>query len=167
MDDVLAQSAIDAVSQWQYDPPANAPIAFNVTVSFAPESAPVVIAPNSNDAIGGSARSGAIPPPPPPPPPPSPWANAIRVGKGKPTLLKRVNPVYPQAAQDAKIQGVVILDARIDETGRVSDLRVLRSIPELDAAAMDAVRQWEYEPALLNGQAVPVLLTITVAFTLS
>jgi protein TonB len=64
------------------------------------------------------------------------------------------------------VQGVVILDVLIDENGRVSDARVLRSLPMLDAAAIDAVRQWEFTPTLLNGRAVPVIMTATVQFTL-
>jgi protein TonB len=66
----------------------------------------------------------------------------------------------------AKVQGVVILETTIDGDGRVSDVRVLRSIPELDQAAMDAVRQWEFTPTLLNGAPTPVVVTVTVQFTL-
>ena len=64
----------------------------------------------------------------------------------RPTKVKHVSPVYPPAARDAKITGVVILEARIGADGRVLDARVLRSIPELDQAALDAVKQWEYTP---------------------
>ena len=64
------------------------------------------------------------------------------------------------------MQGVVIIEATIGPTGRVQDASILRSIPLLDAAALEAVRQWEYTPTLLNGMPVPVLMTITVNFTL-
>jgi protein TonB len=60
----------------------------------------------------------------------------------------------------------VILEATIGLTGMVEDVRILRSIPLLDAAALEAVRQWEYSPTLLNGVPVPVLITVTVNFTL-
>jgi protein TonB len=60
----------------------------------------------------------------------------------------------------------VIIEATIGPTGTVQDARILRSIPLLDAAALEAVRQWEYTPTLLNGVPVPVLMTITVNFTL-
>ena len=83
-----------------------------------------------------------------------------------PTQTKRVNPVYPSIAQTARIQGVVIIEATIGTTGTVQDVRVLRSIPLLDQAAVDAVRQWEYSPTLLNGVPVPVIMTVTVQFTL-
>jgi protein TonB len=61
---------------------------------------------------------------------------------------------------------MVVIEATIDETGKVRDMRVLRSIPLLDQAALDAVRQWEYEPTLLNGRPVPVIMTVTVNFAL-
>jgi protein TonB len=64
------------------------------------------------------------------------------------------------------VQGVVILEAIIGQDGRILDARVLRSIPLLDQAALDAVKQWEYTPTLLNGVPVPVIMTVTVQFTL-
>lgn len=76
-------------------------------------------------------------------------------------------PVYPAIATAAHIQGVVILEATIDETGQVVDLKVLRSVPALDAAALDAVRQWRYRPARLNGMPIPVIVTVTVRFALN
>ena len=80
--------------------------------------------------------------------------------------LRNVNPIYPPDAQEAKIQGVVILEARIERDGTVSRARVLRSIPELDDAAVAAVKQWEFTPTLLNGAPVPIMMTVTVNFTL-
>jgi protein TonB len=76
-------------------------------------------------------------------------------------------PVYPAIAQAARVQGTVILQARIGVDGKVEDLHVLRSIPLLDQAAVDAVRQWEYAATLLNGVPVPVIMTVTVTFTLA
>ena len=61
----------------------------------------------------------------------------------------------------------MILEATIDETGQVADLKVLRSVPMLDAAAVDAVKQWRYSPALLNGIPIPVIVTVTVRFALN
>ena len=83
-----------------------------------------------------------------------------------PQRLAATPPVYPPIAQSARVSGVVILEALIDVNGRVADVRVLRSIPLLDAAAVDAVRTWRYTPTLLNGVPVSVLLTVTVNFTL-
>jgi protein TonB len=64
------------------------------------------------------------------------------------------------------VQGVVILELRIDAEGHVADARILRSIPLLDQAALDAVRQWKYTPSIYYGRPVSVLMTITVRFTL-
>jgi protein TonB len=75
--------------------------------------------------------------------------------------------VYPAEAQASRVQGVVILEAIIDEQGNIANARVLRSIPMLDEAALGAVSQWKFTPTLLNGAPVPVIMTVTVNFTLS
>jgi TonB family protein len=92
---------------------------------------------------------------------------AVRVG-GRimaPKKIKDVKPVYPAIAQSAHVSGVVTIEATIGPDGKVVDARVVRSIPLLDQAALDAVRQWEYLPTLLNGVPVPVLMTVTINFT--
>jgi protein TonB len=93
----------------------------------------------------------------------------VRVSSGikPPTRIKDAPPIYPDIARRARVQGVVILEAIIGADGRVQQARVLRSIPLLDQAAMDAVQSWEYTPTLLNGQPVPVIMTVTVQFTLA
>jgi protein TonB len=83
-----------------------------------------------------------------------------------PTKLVDVRPVYPADAKDAHIEGVVILGVVIGEDGSVIDTAVVRSIPELDEAAIEAVTQWKFEPTLLNGEPVEIEMTITVNFTL-
>jgi TonB family protein len=91
----------------------------------------------------------------------------VRVGSGRilePRKLKNVAPEYPRAAKAAGLEGIVILEATIDPEGRVSDVRALRDIPPLTAAATKAVRQWRYTPTLLDGVAVPVIMTVTVNF---
>ena len=101
-----------------------------------------------------------------PPPPtvtkPIPTGGDIR----PPAKTRHVPPIYPQIARANGVQGIVILEAVISETGRVRDVRVLRSIPLLDNAAIDAVRQWQFTPTLLNGQPVPIVMTVTVSFEL-
>jgi TonB family protein len=94
-------------------------------------------------------------------------ANALRVGGQirPPVRTKEVAPVYPPIAQSARIQGDVVIEATIDEEGKVADARVVKSVPLLDQAALDAVRQWEYQPSLLNGVPTPVVMTVTVKFT--
>ena len=126
----------------------------------------------------GGQGSASAPPPPPPPPPPSTddWAASV-TGNGKPPLrpgenlpaptkIVDVQPAYPEIAQSARVQGVVIIDAVIDESGNVSAARVARSIPLLDQSALDAVKQWKFTPTLLNGAPVPVVVTMTINFTL-
>ena len=91
----------------------------------------------------------------------------VRVG-GRikaPTKIKDVKPVYPAIAQSARVAGVVTIEATIGFDGKVVDAKVVRSSPLLDQAALDAVRQWEYTPTLLNGVPVSVLVTVTVNFT--
>jgi TonB family protein len=132
------------------------------------------------------ARTGTAPslspPPPPPPPPPRQLAETVtggvvggipqapvRVGGEikEPRKLIDVPPVYPPIAQSARVQGVVILECTIGPDGRVTDVKVLRGIPLLDAAAIDAVKQWIYTPTLFNSVPVPVIMTVTVNFRLS
>jgi protein TonB len=81
-----------------------------------------------------------------------------------PKKTRHVDPDYPELARTAGIEGVVILEAIIDPRGRVQNVKVLRSIPFLDEAAVAAVERWEYEPTLLNGIPVPVVVTVTVRF---
>ena len=64
------------------------------------------------------------------------------------------------------MEGVVIIEATTDIYGRVANMKVLRSIPLLDQAALDAVRQWVYEPMIINGRPRPVIFTVTVRFQL-
>jgi TonB family protein len=83
----------------------------------------------------------------------------------EPKKIKNVAPVYPAMARSAGVSGVVSIEATIGSNGKVSDAKVVRSIPMLDQAALDAVRQWEYIPTLLNGVPVPVVMTVTITFT--
>jgi TonB family protein len=179
--DIFVKAALDAVKQWVYEPPAEAPISFDVTFVFPPASEARLVAHGGplveGGPLGGSPGgviAGAAPPPPPPPPPP-PWVregvtigNPVRIGGEikPPVKTKDVRPVYPSIAQSSHLQGVVIVEAVVGPEGRVDQARVLRSIPLLDQAAIDAVTQWEFEPTRLNGVAVPVLFVVTVNFSL-
>ena len=84
-----------------------------------------------------------------------------------PALIERVAPEYPPLALRARVPGVVILEAVVGRQGRVEDVRVLRSIPLLDNAAITAVQQWRYSPLLLNGMPERFVLTVSVSFSLS
>jgi protein TonB len=118
----------------------------------------------SGDAFGAAVREPA----PPPPPPPRSDKAPLHVGGAirQPERTHYVAPVYPAIAREAHVSGIVILEAVIGEDGSVRDLRVLRSAELLDDAALDAVRQWKFTPTLLNGQPVPIVMTVTVAFNL-
>ncbi len=128
----------------------------------------------------------SLPPPPPPPPrsavraaspeshgtggasPAAPVGEAVRVGGAipEPRKLKHVNPVYPDIARQARVLGVVILEVAISPRGNVTAVSVLRGIPLLEEAAIDAVRQWVYAPTLLNGVPVSVIMTVEVNYRL-
>jgi len=93
---------------------------------------------------------------------------AVRVGGNirPPKKTKDVTPIYPPDAKSAGVQGVVIIEAVIGADGKVAKTKVLRSVPQLDGAAVAAVKQWEFTPTLLNGKPVPVVMTVTVNFKL-
>jgi TonB family protein len=140
----LDQAAIDAVKQWEYTPTLKngvpVPVSMTVTVSFKLAQSP---------AAGGAA----VP----------------RVGGAKmsaPTKVVDVKAVYPEAAREARIQGAVILELSIGKDGKVTAAKVLRSIPELDQAAIDAATQWEFTPTLKDGVPVAVVMAVTVNFKL-
>jgi protein TonB len=124
--------------------------------------------------VGGVVPGGILGGLPEVPPPPRPVVGPdgkiapVRVGGNikPPVKIRDVKPVYPEEALQARVQGVVIIEALIDETGKVSDAKILRSIPLFDQAALEAVRQWEFTPTVLNGVPVPVIMTTTVTFTL-
>jgi protein TonB len=110
--------------------------------------------------------AGPPPAPPSPPPPPTPVRPGTR-GIREPKKIVHVAPEYPVMALRARKEGTVILEAILDVTGRVDRLKVLKSEALLDEAAIRAVQQWRYTPTELNGVPVPVLMTITVRFSLS
>jgi TonB family protein len=91
----------------------------------------------------------------------------VRVGGDirEPRRIHYVEPVYPPIARAAAVSGTVIIDATIAADGTVRDMRVLRSVPLLEQAALDAVRMWQYSPTLLNGRPVEVVMTVTVTFS--
>ena len=161
---------------------ATKPSPLTPSSSVAPIEAPDSIEPEETtaSAIGrpGGAPGGLpdgvvdgpglLPAMPVPPPPPSIPTQPLPVG-GKikePAKLRHVAPIYPTIAQQARIEGIVIIEAIIGVDGRVKEARVLRSKPLLEQAALDAVMQWLFTPTLLNGVPVPVKMTVTVSFQL-
>jgi protein TonB len=92
----------------------------------------------------------------------------VRVSQGvtQGLLIRKVQPVYPALARQARIQGTVLLQAQISKTGDIENLQALSGHPMLVPAAIDAVRQWKYKPYILNGEPVEVDTQVTVNFTL-
>ncbi len=82
------------------------------------------------------------------------------------TRIKYVPPVYPPDAVEMGVEGIVVVEIGIDEQGKVSDAKVVQGSPLLNQAALDAVRQWEYAPAVRDGKPTPIRATVTVGFTL-
>lgn len=159
----MQEAAFRAVERWRYEPPASGPMAFPMIVTFALDGE-VTAARGRGGAAGATAvegvrvMGGSI----------QAGPGAVRVGGNikPPVKIKDVRPVYPPLAQSARVRGVVIAEVLVGTDGTVQEARILRSIPLLDQAALDAVTQWQFTPTLLNGQAVPVIMTVTVNFTL-
>ena len=157
--------------QPELEPPPNPDVAPTVAptgFTDEPERIPDLPVADSLGVIGVANIDNVLPPPvvvPPPPVKPGP----VRVGHmvKTPVKTKNVQPIYPRMALEAHIEGVVIIEATINETGQVINAKALRSVPLLEQAALDAVRQWEFTPSLLNGVPVPVIMTVTVTFTLA
>lgn len=144
--DAYVAAAENAVRGYRYQPPEVSPLAFDVTVHFA-----------GSRAEGNAIQQSPL------------AAGAVRVGYDvrPPRKIHDVRPEYPASARDAGISGVVILEVRVEGDGRVSQARVLRSIPALDAAALEAVGQWRFEPTLLNGVPTPVVMIVSMGWTLT
>lgn len=117
--------------------------------------------------IIGAVPSAAPPPPPPKEKPVTP--QRIRVGGQvqAANLIRKVTPVYPALAKQARISGVVRFSALIGKDGTIQNLTLIQGHPLLVAAAQEAVKQWQYKPTLLNGEPVEVATQIDVNFTLS
>ena len=113
--------------------------------------------------VGGTGSGPAVEPAAPPA-----AAGPFRVGDGidRPRKIKHVKPVYPVLAMSARVGGNVLIEATIGADGKVHNARVLNSIPVLDQSALDAVRQWEFEPSRVNGLPVAVTMVIIVTFAL-
>ena len=121
------------------------------------------------------AESGVLPLPAPLPPPPPlnavrpALAQPFRVGGDvrEPRLIERASLVYPTVAAQARVQGLVVLEAVVKEDGTVDKLEVISGHPSLVDAAVNCVKKWRYEPTLLNGLPVPVVLTVRITFQLT
>jgi len=154
---LLDAAAVAAVQQWEFTPTVidgrAVPVIMTVTANFTvPASA------STAPAAGPRALA-----------PDTPAIQPVRIGGGvaPPAVTNRVNASYSAEAQRAGVQGAVAVDVTIDMLGKVSDAKVVRSIPLLDAAALAAARQWEFAPTLIDGKPVPVIATIELTFNMA
>jgi protein TonB len=109
--------------------------------------------------VGGLPRDAPAPPP----------APVVRIG-GKIVTPKRVYgvpPAYPELAVLSNVTGTVVVDAHVDVSGRVKAARFVSGNPLFEQAALDAVRQWRYQPLLLNGIPCEFMLIVTMNFSLN
>jgi protein TonB len=126
--------------------------------------------PDHLEKLPSGPGGGELPAPPAPEAvAPAPPKTPVRLHSGikPPERLVNVAPAYPMVARLTHVAGMVIIEATIDEQGNVTATRLLRSIPLLDESAVAAVRQWKFSPTLLNGVAVPIVMTVTVNFKLT
>ena len=154
----LQPAAVAAVRQWRYSPtylhgePVQVSTTVNVTFKLKAEAEAAA------PAAPPAGYAGQVP-----------RREPLRVGGNvqDSKLIRRVDPVYPEVARRARVETTVILEAQVNEQGEVANIRVVRGHPLLDQAAIDAVKQWRYSQTLLNGEAVPVITTVSVPFKLS
>jgi TonB family protein len=189
---MLIKSAFDAVTKWRYSPtllngdPVS--VVTNVTCYFlnketaafwerTGDAKPSVSTPRTSvpgSVVGGMTErpKAAVPPPAREPiadnPIKPPRTEPIRIGNmvQESKLIHRVEPVYPEQAKSIGLQGVVKLSITINEEGFVYELKVESGHPILVEAAIEAVKQWQYSPTLLNGEPVAAQTTVTVVFNL-
>jgi len=157
---LLDQAAIRAVYQWVYEPfiSVKGPleVTFPVRCYFDLDEEKKTPIDMVKSGINGGVVVGAV----------GGEEGPVRVlGDIKPPKqIKKVDPIYPKEAKEAGIEGVVIVEVTTGIYGRVQNVKVLRSIPPLDQAAIDAVYQWVYEPLVLGGKPRGVIFTVTVTF---
>jgi len=147
------------------DPPAQPPgVEAGITAAEVGRIALVALEP----AIRFAPPQRAVEPATSAPSKPAPPAPPRRISAVQPArVIHRVEPIYPALARQARISGTVELTGVIGTDGRIRELRLVKGHPLLGSAALDAVRQWVYEPTLLNGEPVEVIAPITVTFRLN
>lgn len=170
---MLVEAATEAVKQWRYRPyllngeavEVQTTVRLNFALAGDDDARGSVTDAPVQASIGGDVIGviGAAPAP------GGPTPKRVRVSSGIESglLVTKVNPEYPADAREARIQGVVVLQATVDKEGNIAQLELVSGHPMLAPAAIEAVRQWKYRPYLLNGDPVQVETQIQVNFTLS
>jgi TonB family protein len=165
---MLVQAALDAVGKWVYSPPVvngqPAEVSTEINIDFS-------LPPSGNAEVQrqaeGSARVNIHNDP--------PWSQAptdlppafSENGARPPRLISSVPPEFPQAAKEAHVQGTVVLSATVDKSGTVRDVKAVSGHPLLVQAAIDAVKQWVYQPALVNGEPAEARTTVKLSVALA
>ena len=149
--------------------PGGPPPAGPTTTPEAPAAGPGVESPRPTQAPAATTAAPAPEAAVPEPPVPLPVEEPVQVGGNvaQPRKTWNVQPEYPRMARLRRVQGMVILEVTVDRQGNVSNVEVLRPMEGLDEAAVEAVRRWRYEPTIVNGRPVSVILTETVRFELN
>ena len=153
--DAVLHSVAQALNDWRFESPAS-PMTLQLSFGFAAGQAsyalanPKEVLPKQLEAAPWASATGA-----------QPTGPAIQV----PKKIKYVKPEYPKTALASRVQGDVVLEVVIDTDGSVADTRVIKSIPQLDQAAIEATLQAKYKPTAVNGIPIRVLSTVTHTFS--
>jgi protein TonB len=179
LDSTFLAVSEDALRGWLYEPPVAAPVAIDVEFAFSGSGKVRLVWQKAADLfeptfLGDDAAIARIAEraveegvDPKVPPLQTSHPDAVAVGTVvPPTRVKGRGPDYPPDALAQHVEGTVLIEILIDATGHVADTRVLRAAPQLAAAAIDAIRHWEFAPTLVDGQPTPVIMTTAVNFTL-
>jgi TonB family protein len=154
--DAVLRSVSAALNGWRFDDSAGGPITFQLSFGFVAGQVshsltdPSDVLPTQVAAAPWAAAEGAMP---------------TGAALTPPKKTKYVQPVYPKAALDARVQGEVLLEIVIGTDGRVADARILKSVPQLDQAALEATLAARYEPVEINGLPVRIISVVTHTFS--
>jgi periplasmic protein TonB len=174
--EVRVESVANAASHAEAEIVLRQPAQIPVQIAVGNDLAPPPIAPyglyvggtRETGGTGGVFNSLGIGSTPVMPKPPAYADRTVRLSHmSEGDLVRKVLPIYPALARTARIQGAVILQAMIGESGAIENLRLVSGHPMLAPAAIEAVRQWRYRPYILNGEPVAVETQITVNFSLA
>lgn len=154
--DAVLRSVAAALNRWRFEEPAGGPMTFQLSFGFVAGQTSHALT-DPSDVLPAQVAA-------------APWAaaeGAMPTSKGltPPKKIKYVKPVYPKAALDARVQGEVRLEIVIATDGRVADARILKSVPQLDQAAIEATLAARYEPVQINGLPVRVISVVTHNFS--
>jgi TonB family protein len=151
----LSVAAIKAMKRWKYKPASWVTGSPNERQTFVAVTLVKGAAPKVQEVALGV--SSCIP---------APWRVRVSQTFMETLLLSRVEPIYPPEAQTEHVKGTVVVRVTVDKGGNVYKVENVSGPPVLVPAAIEAVKQWKYQPYLLNGEAIEVESTVEISFTL-